>query len=74
MPGGGLVQLLNICRASQLWSTFVQSMPLRRHWLGMAATRGVRQGEGKNDLSRCLFTRGAQLVRPDSVPLGGKGF
>lgn len=61
------------CRAHQLWSTSVQSMPLRRRWPGRAATRGVRQGDGRNDLSRCLFTRGARLVRPDCVPQGVKG-
>lgn len=30
MPGRGLIQMLNICRANQLWSAFVQGMLVRR--------------------------------------------
>lgn len=30
MPGRRLLQMLDICRANQLWSAFVQGMLLRR--------------------------------------------
>lgn len=38
----------------------------------MAAAREVSQGDGRNDLPMCLFRRGAQLVRPETVPQGVK--
>lgn len=34
---------------------------------------GVRQGDGRNDLSRCLLKRGTQLVGPESALLGSGG-